>query len=90
LKKHIQACYRANNFHTIKFQHQREWAQSCSLFFYRVSQMVFAQIERLKKDSEELDIYAKKLEKKGQIKRAAKILKKREFVLETLEKQMSK
>lgn len=52
--------------------------------------MVFAQIERLKKDSEELDIYAKKLEKKGQIKRAAKILKKREFVLETLEKHMSK
>lgn len=42
--------------------------------------MVFAQIERLKKDSAELDIYAKKLEKKGEVQRAQKIKKKREFI----------
>lgn len=42
--------------------------------------MVFAQIERLKKDSAELDNYAKKLEKKGEIQRAKKIQKKREFI----------
>lgn len=46
--------------------------------------MVVAQIERLKKDSEELDIYAKKLEKRGQLTRAQKIQKKREFVLKTI------
>lgn len=49
-------------------------------FFYRKIQMVFAQIERLKKDSAELDIYAKKLEKKGEVQRAQKIKKKREFI----------
>lgn len=42
--------------------------------------MVLAQIERLKKDSSELEIYAKKLAKKGLANRAEKILKKREFV----------
>jgi len=46
--------------------------------------MVVAQIERLKKDSEELDIYAKKLEKRGQLTRAEKIQKKREYVLKTI------
>lgn len=46
--------------------------------------MVFAQIERLKKDSNELDIYAKKLFKKGQDQRAQKILRKRDFILNKL------
>ena len=46
--------------------------------------MVFAQIERLKKDSNELDIYAKKLSKKGQEQRAQKILRKRDFILNKL------
>lgn len=43
--------------------------------------MVYAQIERLKKDSTELDIYAKKLMKKGYESRAQKILRKRDFLL---------
>lgn len=47
--------------------------------------MVLAQIERLKKDSDELNIYAKKLEKKGFISRAQMILKKRDFILRQLE-----
>lgn len=47
--------------------------------------MVFAQIERLTKDSNELDIYAQKLEKKGQIQRAQKIRTKRDFILKTIE-----
>jgi hypothetical protein len=42
--------------------------------------MVLAQIERLKKDSTELEIYAKKLAKKGLESRAEKILKKRDFI----------
>jgi len=46
--------------------------------------MVLAQIERLEKDSAELEIYARKLEKKGFTQRAEKILKKRDFVLKTL------
>lgn len=46
--------------------------------------MVYAQIERLKKDSSELEIYARKLEKKGYTSRAEKILKKRDFVLKQL------
>lgn len=47
--------------------------------------MVYAQIERLKKDSSELEIYARKLEKKGFVARAQKILKKRDFVLKQLD-----
>jgi len=39
-----------------------------------------AQIERLTKDSTELEIYAKKLMKKGEESRAQKILKKRSFI----------
>ena len=39
-----------------------------------------AQIERLIKDSAELEIYAKKLVKKGEENRAQKILKKRNFI----------
>ena len=42
--------------------------------------MVLAQLERLQKDSNELEIYAKKLEKKGELNRAKKIKKKREFI----------
>jgi phage shock protein A len=39
-----------------------------------------AQIERLQKDSSELEIYAKKLAKKGEENRAQKILKKRNYI----------
>lgn len=42
--------------------------------------MVLAQLERLQKDSNELEVYAKKLEKKGELQRAKKIQKKREFI----------
>jgi hypothetical protein len=47
--------------------------------------MVLAQIELLQKDSNNLEIYARKLEKKGFTSRAEKILKKRDFILRTLE-----
>jgi len=42
--------------------------------------MVLAQLERLKKDATELEIYARKLEKKGQVDRMKKILKKQDFL----------
>jgi hypothetical protein len=42
--------------------------------------MVLAQLERLKKDATELEIYARKLEKKGQVDRMQKILKKQDFL----------
>lgn len=42
--------------------------------------MVLAQLERLKKDSKELGIYARKLEKKGNVDRMNKILKKQDFL----------
>jgi len=47
--------------------------------------MVLAQIDRLKKDATELEIYARKLVKRGQESRAAKILKKREFIQRQLD-----
>ena len=46
--------------------------------------MVLAQIETLKRDSNELDIYAKRLEKKGYVQRAQKIKQKRDFILKTI------
>lgn len=46
--------------------------------------MVFAQVERLKNDSNELNIYAKKLEKKGKTEQAKKIYAKLNFVQKTL------
>ena len=52
--------------------------------------MVSAQVERLRKDSDELEIYAQKLEKKGQTQRANKIKKKREFILRALSKKYAK
>ena len=42
--------------------------------------MVLAQLERLKKDANELEIYARKLEKKGNVDRMKKILKKQDFL----------
>ena len=42
--------------------------------------MVANQIERLKKDSRELEIYARKLEKKGNFERMKKILRKQDFL----------
>jgi hypothetical protein len=42
--------------------------------------MVLAQLERLKKDSRELEIYARKLEKKGNFERMKKILRKQDFL----------
>lgn len=50
------------------------------LFFNKVQTLMTAQIERLTKDSAELEIYAKKLMKKGEESRAQKILKKRSFI----------
>jgi len=47
--------------------------------------MVYSQIDRLKKDTNELEIYARKLEKKGLHERAKKILKKKDFILQRLE-----
>jgi hypothetical protein len=48
--------------------------------------MVLAQFERLKKDSDELNIYAQKLKERGQIELAKKISLKRNYVLESLER----
>jgi len=48
--------------------------------------MVYSQFERLKKDSNNLALYAKKLQKRGHFDRATKILQKRDFVLKRLEK----
>ena len=42
--------------------------------------MVLAQLERLKKDATDLEIYAKKLKKKGNLDRMRKILRKQDFV----------
>jgi len=42
--------------------------------------MVLAQLERLKKDVTELEIYARKLEKKGHLDRMKKILAKQDFL----------
>ena len=47
--------------------------------------MVLAQIDRLKKDANELEIYARKLVKRGYEQRAQKILKKREFIQRQLD-----
>jgi len=47
--------------------------------------MVLAQLERLKKDSKELEIYARKLEKKGNLERMHKILKKQDFLERRIE-----
>jgi len=47
--------------------------------------MVLAQLERLKKDSKELEIYARKLEKKGNLERMYKILKKQDFLERRIE-----
>lgn len=78
--RHIQDYYKTNLNIFILTLTYKECARLCTLFFYRKIQMVFAQIERLKKDSVELDIYAKKLEKKGEVQRAEKIKRKREFI----------
>tara|TARA_B100000214_G_scaffold354899_1_gene312161 strand:+ start:173 stop:346 length:174 start_codon:yes stop_codon:yes gene_type:complete len=42
--------------------------------------MVIAQLERLKKDSNELEIYASKLKKLGRVKKMESILKKRDYI----------
>lgn len=42
--------------------------------------MVLAQLERLEKDATELEIYAKKLEKRGNLERMKKILRKQDFL----------
>ena len=47
--------------------------------------MVLNQIERLKKDSAELDIYAKRLQKRGDIEKMKKILNKKEFLNQRIE-----
>jgi uncharacterized membrane protein (DUF106 family) len=42
--------------------------------------MVLTQLERLKNDSKELGNYARKLQKKGNLERMNKILKKQDFL----------
>ena len=42
--------------------------------------MVLAQLERLQKDATELEIYARKLEMKGNLERMKKIMKKQDFL----------
>ena len=42
--------------------------------------MVLTQLERLKKDSNDLEIYAQTLKKKGNMERMMKILKKQDFL----------
>lgn len=48
--------------------------------------MVFAQKERLIKDTKELTDYAMRLAKKGRVEQSKKIIAKRDFIIETLEK----
>lgn len=46
--------------------------------------MTSAQIERLKKDSQELDHYIMSLKKRGKEEKAHKLLNKREFLDQTI------
>ena len=50
--------------------------------------MVLAQLERLQKDATELEIYAKKLEKRGNLERMKKILKRSQRELQKNLKKM--
>ena len=42
--------------------------------------MVLQQLERLQKDSTELEVYAKRLEKRGRFKKIKNILSKKDFI----------
>tara|TARA_B100001057_G_scaffold217301_1_gene217520 strand:+ start:229 stop:405 length:177 start_codon:yes stop_codon:yes gene_type:complete len=42
--------------------------------------MVLQQLERLQKDSTELEVYAKRLEKRGRFKKMKNILSKKDFI----------
>tara|TARA_S200000501_G_C20667050_1_gene674553 strand:+ start:105 stop:281 length:177 start_codon:yes stop_codon:yes gene_type:complete len=42
--------------------------------------MVLQQLERLQKDSTELEVYAKRLEKRGRLKKMKNILSKKDFI----------
>lgn len=50
--------------------------------------MVLNQIERLRKDSQELGIYAKRLEKRGYIEKMQRILQKQEFLNKRIDAQI--
>lgn len=54
-------------------------ARWCTLFLENIP-MVLNQLERLKQDSAELEIYAQKLEKKGDVDRKSLILNKLNFL----------
>lgn len=42
--------------------------------------MVLAQLERLERDSNELELYALRLKKRGRLKKMERILRKRDFI----------
>ena len=46
--------------------------------------MVLAQLERLERDSNELELYALRLKKKGLFKKMERILQKRDFIDERI------
>tara|TARA_B100000519_G_C13856609_1_gene256859 strand:+ start:163 stop:339 length:177 start_codon:yes stop_codon:yes gene_type:complete len=46
--------------------------------------MLLAQLERLQKDSSDLELYALKLKKRGRIQQMENILKKRDYVREKI------
>tara|TARA_B100000287_G_scaffold431381_1_gene488519 strand:+ start:1146 stop:1325 length:180 start_codon:yes stop_codon:yes gene_type:complete len=46
--------------------------------------MVLAQLERLERDSNELELYALRLKKKGRFKKMERILRKRDFIDERI------
>lgn len=48
--------------------------------------MVYVQLNRLEKDSQDLDNYARRLIKKGKTTQAKLILKKKQFIDQTLER----
>ena len=50
--------------------------------------MVLNQIERLRKDYQELGIYAKRLEKRGDIEKMQRILQKQEFLNKRIDAQL--
>ena len=87
LMKPSQDYYQITNSltHILTTSTQIKVCANCVRFFLLGTEMTYNQIERLKKDTEELSIYAKKLFKKGDTPRAEKILKKREFILRTIE-----
>lgn len=61
----------------------------CTLFLEKIP-MVLNQLERLKQDSAELEIYAQKLEKRGEDNRKSLIMDKLNFLNQRIEEIQSK